>query len=466
MFLGPVRQHISDGKSWYHLCYLEPLLIPEIFWHAKKSLLRFFGPVRQKKFDGQSWKLSVICNNSRHQKFTETQKSSTRECFGSLSQKILTANCDILRLCIKFFQTRNILKHRRIRLRSFSVMWDNEFPTGTRDTPSFPPSPLLSPPLFSYSFRIPQNFWNRELPYEKFPRVKQHIFEGKSLYSILPPFPLVVINFSDSKHSQQHRRKPSRYFSVLWDNIFPTENRDIPSVISNPYWYPKFSGTQKKVSYDFFGPVKQKNYRKSWNLSLICNNPRYQNFTETQMSSITKYLGTLSQKTFDKKLWCPPLMHKILPYRRLLKHRRIRLRSFSVNWDKEFLTGTRDTPSFPPPPFAPPPSPLVLINLSDTRKFLEHRTPLRKFSVLWDNKSLTGNRYTPSFPLSPLVVINFSDSKHSQQYKRKPSRYFSVLWDKILPTENREIRCVSSNPSWYPKPSGTQKKSPKNFLVL
>ena len=228
---------------------------------------------------------------------------------------------------------------------------------------------------------------------------------------------------------------------------------------------PKNFWNTKKVPYEFFSPVRQKKFDgQSWKLSLICNKSRHQKFTETQKSSTTELFGHLSQKTFDRKLWCAPLMHKILPYRRLLKHRRIRLRNFSVIWDNEFPTGTRDTPSFPP--FAPPPSPLVLINLADTRKFLEHRLPLRKFLVLWDNKSSTGNSYTPSFPPSPLVVINFSDSKHSQQHKRKPSQYFSVLWYKILTTENRDIRCVSSNPSWCPKTSGTQKKSPTNFLVL
>ena len=43
-------------------------------------------------------------------------------------------NLDFPLLGIKFFDTRNFLKHRRVPLRSFSALWDKNFLTENRDT--------------------------------------------------------------------------------------------------------------------------------------------------------------------------------------------------------------------------------------------------------------------------------------------------------------------------------------------
>ena len=214
-------------------------------------------------------------------------------------------------------------------------MCDNKFPTRIRDTPSFtfapPPSPL--PPRSHKPFGYPKvSGTQKNAPTKIFSPVRQQILDRKSLYSrLFPPSTLVFIKFWDSKIYQQHRRNPSRYFSVLWDTLFPTENHDIPSLISNPSWYPETSGTQKKSRKNFFGPVRQKIFDgKSWNMSLIFNISRHQNFTEKQKDSTTKFFGTLSQKHLTENCDKPGSCIKLLLTGNFLKHRRLPLRIFTV----------------------------------------------------------------------------------------------------------------------------------------
>ena len=319
----------------------------------KESLLRIFWSCKTKEIDRKSWNLSLICNNPRYQNFTETQKSSTTKFFGTPSQKTFHKKLWCPPLMHKILPYRRLLKHRRIRLRSFSVIWDNEFPTATRDTPSFQP-PLAPPPspIVLINLSGTRNFLELRTPLRKFSVLWDNKSSTGNRYTpSFPPSPLVVINFSDSEHSQQHKRKPSRYFSVLWDKKIPTEKSGYPLGYLEHFLIPEFFWNTEKVSYEFFGLVRQKCFDgKSWRLSTICNNSRYQKITETQKSSTTKFFGTLSQKTFDRKLWRSPFMQKIFPYRRVSKHQKIRLWSFSVMWDNELPTGTRDTPSFAPPP--------------------------------------------------------------------------------------------------------------------
>ena len=60
--------------------------------------------------------------NFRYQNFLETQKGSPTNFFGTVRQKKSTENSDIPFLCIKFFDTRNFLKHRSVPQRNFLVL--------------------------------------------------------------------------------------------------------------------------------------------------------------------------------------------------------------------------------------------------------------------------------------------------------------------------------------------------------
>ena len=48
---------------------------------------------------------------------------------------ITTKNRNIPLLCVKFFDTRKILNHRRVSPRFFSVLWDKKISTKNRDMP-------------------------------------------------------------------------------------------------------------------------------------------------------------------------------------------------------------------------------------------------------------------------------------------------------------------------------------------
>ena len=63
----------------------------------------------------------------------------------------------------------------------------------------------------------------------------------------------------------------------------------------------------------------------------------------------------------------PPLIHKFLDTRNFAKHRRVPLRTFSVLWDKTFLTENRDT------------RPLLSLTFFGTRNFLKHKGSSTKF---------------------------------------------------------------------------------------
>ena len=131
--------------------------------------------------------------------------------------------------------------------------------------------------------------------------VRQQILDRKSLFSTLfPPSTLRFINFSDSKHSQQHKRKLSRFFSVLWDKKFPTEKSWSPLGYLEPFLIPEFFWNTEKVSYEIFGLVRQ--------------------------------------KCFDGKSESCLLSVTILDTKNLLKHRRLPLRSSSVLWVTKLLT--------------------------------------------------------------------------------------------------------------------------------
>ena len=151
----------------------------------------------------------------------------------------------------------------------------------------------------------------------------------KSWYSLPPSPPLLSMKFFDTRNFVKHRRSPLRSFSVLWDNRFSIENRDIPllgikffdtwNFLTQGFLYEmirywdKTSETQKGSSTKFFGTVRQQFfYRKSWYSPLIHKIFRYQNFLPT------KFFGTLEQQIFYRKSWYSPLIHKIFRYQNFL----------------------------------------------------------------------------------------------------------------------------------------------------
>ena len=181
---GTVRPKIFDWKSWYSLLPPPPLLSiiffdTRFFWYTdqKGSPTKFFS-TETKKIDTKSWDKSLkhkifrypklvihwrvplrnfsalwdrhfltenrdtpssppplIHKFFRYQNFPETKKGSSTKYFRYCETTIFfIENRDIPLLGIKFFDTRNFLRHRRFPQRNFSELWDEKFSTENRDT--------------------------------------------------------------------------------------------------------------------------------------------------------------------------------------------------------------------------------------------------------------------------------------------------------------------------------------------
>ena len=81
------------------------------------------------------------------------------------------------------------------------------------------------------------------------------------------------------------------------------------------------------------------------------------------MVPLQSFFGHCKKKNWQKNVIFPPysrppaLLHKLLRYRNFssTQHTRVPIRKFSTLWDEKFLEGNRDAPSLHPPP--PPPLP-------------------------------------------------------------------------------------------------------------
>ena len=130
---------VSDGSfSWSWWCH--PISIKEdcswslsktlceigasIFLKHKGSPTKSFGTVRQKNFYWKSWYYPLRHKIFRYPKLSEPQKGSSTKWFGTVRQNNFDGKSwytpPLLYLTI--FDIRNFLKHRRVPLRSFSVL--------------------------------------------------------------------------------------------------------------------------------------------------------------------------------------------------------------------------------------------------------------------------------------------------------------------------------------------------------
>ena len=144
----------------------------------KGSFTKFYGTVRQKVFDGKCWyppllSLTFLDNLN----FWNTERLP-HEVFWHCETKIFRRKTVMLPpstplLSIKFFDTRNFPKHRKVVLRNVLILWDRTISTENSDTRPR----LLSPAFF------------------------------------------------DTRYFLKQRKVPFRIFSVLRDNEFSTENR-------------------------------------------------------------------------------------------------------------------------------------------------------------------------------------------------------------------------------------------------
>ena len=122
---------------------------------------------------------------------------------------------------------------------------------------------------------------------------------------------LLCKKFFDSRIFLKHRRVSQRNVLVLWDKKISTKNRAVPHLFVNFF--------DTKI-----------------------------NFFETQKGSPANFFGTMRQKNSGRKLWYPPLIHKIFRYSKLSEESKGSPRNFFGNFvifgmlDEKFSTENRD----------------------------------------------------------------------------------------------------------------------------
>ena len=146
---------------------------------------------------------------------------------------------------------------------------------------------------------------------------------------------------------------------------------------------------------------------------------RYPNFSETLKGCPRNFSALWDQKfSTENRVTPPPSLSnpKIFFYtRKILKHRRDPLRSFSVLWEKKIF----DKTIMPPP--------LLYMKIFDTRTFLKHRRVLlRSFLVLWEKRFSIENRNIPS------SCKKKSISDISGYTELFPTKFFGTVRQKIL----------------------------------
>ena len=237
-----------------------------------------------------------------------------------LTEKRCNASLRPSLFSIIFFDAKGFVEHRRVPLRSLSVLWDSKLSMEYRDItfsskkfsiPEFSDTLRGSPTKFFVTVRpqifhrkswyspvrhnfslIPETFWNKEaFLYELIWYCETKQFDGKSLYS--PP--LLSLFFFDTRIFVELRRVPLWSFSVLRENIFSMEDRDIT-----------FSSRK---------------------FSIPC-------FDDTLMGSPTKISPQWDNKFSIENRYTLFSGMIFFDTRTFLKHRSFPLRNHSVLWDK------------------------------------------------------------------------------------------------------------------------------------
>ena len=156
-FFGTVRLKLFDGKS------LNSYFMQKVFgWHSFYESLKGSPQKIQHRETKKFKKVVIVCCPKffRYQKISELQGSSYK-IFWYCETK--TINKIVIPYYLKTFDTRAILKHRRVRPRCFSAIWDK--------------------------------------------KVRRK--------NVTPPF--LSINFFRTRTFLKDKRVPPRSFSVLWD---------------------------------------------------------------------------------------------------------------------------------------------------------------------------------------------------------------------------------------------------------
>ena len=135
---------------------------------------------------------------------SETQKDSPTKTLGFVRQKPWQKSViqPPLLLSIKFFDTRNFLKHRRVALRTFSVLWDKNF-----DKKMWYTSSSLIHKIFRYTDFSEAQTCSPTKPLDS---ARQNINSTKRRYPLL-----MRKIFRNSIFSETQKGSPTKFFGTV-----------------------------------------------------------------------------------------------------------------------------------------------------------------------------------------------------------------------------------------------------------
>ena len=210
--------------------------------------------------------------------------------------------------------------------------------------------------------------------------------------------------------------------------------------------------------------------------------------SQTLKGSATENLSTVSQKNSTDIFISPPSVHKTFRYQKVVKHKTVPLRDFSLLWDKIYSTENHDIPPLMQKNFWCPKFPGTSMGSPDfyfgsVRQgifdiILWYTPPIDKIFRYVRNYSNT-ERF-PDGKSQHCVTENFDrESCYAPfvhkiyryqkvlEHKKVPLRSFMVLWDKKYPTENHDSPPLLRNNFSCPKPCEILKGSTmKVFLTV
>ena len=176
-------------------------------------------------------------------------------------------------------------------------------------------------PLSGLKISISWNFLKQKiLPLQKEPVLwdKNVLTENRETASLHPH---IDKSFGYKKFCKTQKCSPTK-FLVLWDNKYPLQNRDIPFLDINNfdarnYWLlgvPHRILTARRDKKKF---VENRDLHSLPLPQIIHEVFRYQNFSETEKCSPTKFFGTVRQQIFYRKSWHNPLRRNIFRHLKL-----------------------------------------------------------------------------------------------------------------------------------------------------
>ena len=249
---------------------------------------------------------------------SKTLNCSPMETFSTVKQTFFDRKSCCNLFVHKTLRYQKVVEHRRVPLRSFSVLWDKKIPIENRDKP-----PFFLRRLFWY-LRLSET--QKGSPTNIFGTGRQNNFDkNRDISSLMQKF------FKISKISNFLNGSPMATFSSMRQKNFDRELCFTPPVHRSLRYLKVVK--HRRVPYEVLSYCETKIFgRKSWYHPsphlLLHKNFRNPEVFEDTKGSLTNFFGHCETKTFRQKIvWYTPLVYNFCRYPKLVKHWRVPLQN-------------------------------------------------------------------------------------------------------------------------------------------